>query len=102
RRYCTDGEWPREGSSGGLEWPVATRAARNKEVPSMATGTASRTSKSQSPKRAAGQRAEVQGSNEGIAKRAFEKFMGRGGVHGFDQQDWFDAQDELIAESREK
>ncbi len=39
---------------------------------------------------------------EEIAQRAFEKFMGRGCVDGFDQQDWFDAEDELKAEYRER
>ena len=38
---------------------------------------------------------------EEIARRAFEKFVTRGFVHGFDQQDWFDAEEELTAEYRE-
>ena len=39
---------------------------------------------------------------EEIARRAFEKFAARGYVHGFDQQDWFDAEEELIAEFRDR
>ena len=39
---------------------------------------------------------------EEIAKRAFEKYAGRGYVHGFHEQDWFDAEDELRAEYIEK
>ncbi len=39
---------------------------------------------------------------EDIATRAFEKFDARGYVHGFDQQDWFDAEEELIAEFRDR
>ena len=45
---------------------------------------------------------EIQIPDEEIAKRAFEKFAGRGFVHGFDQQDWFDSEDELRAEYREQ
>jgi hypothetical protein len=40
--------------------------------------------------------------HEQIAKRAYEKFAGRGYVHGFQDQDWFDAEDELRAEYRER
>lgn len=39
---------------------------------------------------------------EDIATRAFEKFATRGYVHGFDEQDWFDAEEELIAEYRDR
>jgi Protein of unknown function (DUF2934) len=46
--------------------------------------------------------AEVVVSHDDIAKRAFEKFAGRGYVHGFDERDWFDAEDELRAEYRER
>jgi hypothetical protein len=45
---------------------------------------------------------EVQVPCQEIAKRAYEKFAGRGYVHGFHEQDWYDAEDELRAESRER
>ena len=35
---------------------------------------------------------------ERIAQRAYEKWMKRGCVHGFDQQDWTDAEKELMLE----
>jgi Protein of unknown function (DUF2934) len=34
-----------------------------------------------------------------IAHRAYEKFIARGSVHGFDQEDWLTANDELVAEA---
>jgi hypothetical protein len=34
-----------------------------------------------------------------IAKRAFEKFKGRGGDHGRDKEDWAAARSELISET---
>jgi hypothetical protein len=37
-------------------------------------------------------------SNASIAKRAYEKFMARGRIHGFDREDWTEAREELIAE----
>ncbi len=37
-------------------------------------------------------------SNEAIAKRAYEKFLARGGVHGSHEQDWLEAERELKAE----
>jgi hypothetical protein len=45
---------------------------------------------------------EIQVPHEEIAKRAFEKFAGRGFVHGFQDQDWYDAEDELRSEYRER
>jgi hypothetical protein len=38
-------------------------------------------------------------SEAAIAKRAFEKFMARGCAHGFDQEDWTGAEQELNAEA---
>jgi hypothetical protein len=38
-------------------------------------------------------------SDEAIAKRAYEKFLTRGCTHGFDQEDWATATQELIAET---
>lgn len=38
-------------------------------------------------------------SEDVIAKRAFEKFMARGCTHGFDQEDWAAAEQELTAEA---
>ena len=36
---------------------------------------------------------------EAIAKRAYEKWLTRGGRHGADQQDWFEAERELWAKA---
>jgi hypothetical protein len=38
---------------------------------------------------------------DAIAKRAYEKFLARGGEHGFDQLDWFEAEKELVIEAAE-
>ena len=38
-------------------------------------------------------------SEDAIAKRAYEKFMARGCAHGFDQEDWAAAEQELNAEA---
>jgi hypothetical protein len=38
-------------------------------------------------------------ANEAIAKRAYEKFVGRGSVHGRDEEDWANAKAELISEA---
>ncbi len=40
----------------------------------------------------------VQISHEAIAKRAYEKFLARGGKHGNDLKDWLEAERELKAE----
>jgi hypothetical protein len=40
-------------------------------------------------------------SNEAVARRAYEKFMARGQVHGLDREDWTEAREELIAEEFE-
>ncbi len=40
-------------------------------------------------------------SEEAIGRRAYEKFQARGCVHGFDKEDWADAQRELMAEAAE-
>jgi len=37
-------------------------------------------------------------SRERIAMRAYEKWMQRGCVHGYDMQDWVDAEKELMEE----
>jgi len=37
---------------------------------------------------------------EAIAKRAYEKFLERGGTHGDDWRDWFEAEEELKARAR--
>ena len=36
--------------------------------------------------------------DEAIAKRAYDKFMARGQIHGFDREDWAEAREELSAE----
>jgi hypothetical protein len=38
-------------------------------------------------------------SDEAIARRAYEKFLARGCVHGSDQADWVQATQELLAEA---
>ena len=38
-------------------------------------------------------------SPETIAKRAYDKFLARGQVHGFDREDWTLAHRELIGEA---
>ncbi len=39
--------------------------------------------------------------SEEIAKRAYEKFLERGSVHGFDKQDWDEARREVLAHKSE-
>lgn len=74
----------------------------------MATFAARPTTKAPSRKRtgqpepAASPALDGQIRQEDIAMRAFEKFASRGYVHGFDQQDWLDAEEELIAEFRDR
>ena len=73
----------------------------------MATFAAQPSTKPSSRKRAAGSAStrpasEVQISQEDVAQRAYEKFVARGYVHGFDRQDWIDAEEELIAEYRDR
>ena len=63
-------------------------------------------SKSQSSKRSPSSAASVPHPStpavpdEAIAKRAYEKFLARGCVHGHDQGDWLAAEQELIAEAQ--
>jgi Protein of unknown function (DUF2934) len=53
------------------------------------------------PAGAAAQRAAAMTvSDQAIAQRAYEKFLARGGAHGFDQEDWTEAERELTAEAR--
>jgi hypothetical protein len=40
-------------------------------------------------------------SEEAIAKRAYERFLSRGCVHGLDKEDWTVASRELLAEATE-
>lgn len=37
-----------------------------------------------------------------VARRAYERYQIRGGGHGFDQQDWLEAERELIAAQNEE
>jgi hypothetical protein len=37
-----------------------------------------------------------------VARRAYERYRTRGGAHGQDQQDWFEAERELIAAQMEE
>ena len=39
--------------------------------------------------------ARNESKSEQIARRAYEIFLSRGGEHGRDQEDWFQAEDEL-------
>lgn len=39
--------------------------------------------------------------SEAIARRAFELYQHRGGEDGHDWEDWFQAEDETLAHSRE-
>jgi len=59
-----------------------------------------RPSKTRPTKRAAA--TELQIPFDEIAKRAYEKFVTRGAIDGFHEQDWFDAEDELRAEYRDR
>jgi len=43
---------------------------------------------------------ELHSSHEAIAVRAYEIFMGRGGVHGRDLEHWFEAERQLMEESQ--
>jgi Protein of unknown function (DUF2934) len=45
--------------------------------------------------RAAAPRASRELDSEQIARRAYERFEARGGEHGRDQEDWFNAEQEL-------
>jgi hypothetical protein len=38
--------------------------------------------------------------DDAIAKRAYEKFVAGGSVHGRDEEDWATAKEELMAEAR--
>jgi hypothetical protein len=38
-------------------------------------------------------------TNAAISKRAYEKFLARGSVHGLDKEDWLMANDELVLEA---
>ena len=38
-------------------------------------------------------------SQETIAKRAYEKYVARGCEPGFEQQDWYEAEQELLGEA---
>jgi hypothetical protein len=63
---------------------------------------ASRTTKSgngSSPAAAAQRIDALTVSDEAIAVRAYEKYVSRGRVHGFDREDWVAAHRELISEA---
>lgn len=46
------------------------------------------------------QQAQAQVPAEAVARRAFEKFVARGGNHGNDWKDWFEAERELKTEAQ--
>lgn len=37
---------------------------------------------------------------DAVARRAYEIYMGRGGEHGLDQDDWYRAEAELLGKNR--
>ena len=41
-------------------------------------------------------------SDEEVAKRAYQKFLDRGGAHGFDREDWAEAHHELATATVER
>jgi hypothetical protein len=41
-------------------------------------------------------------SDEAIAHRAYHRFLARGCTHGFDREDWEEANRELVAEASRK
>ena len=74
------------------QWGTKSKAARS---PSSRTdGKAPTTSWGRQAK--TGRRAVT---TETIAKRAYEKWLARGGKHGNDQGDWFEAERELLTET---
>jgi hypothetical protein len=40
----------------------------------------------------------MKSSKEEIAKRAYQKYLERGGKHGLDQNDWYEAEREIMKE----
>lgn len=46
----------------------------------------------------AGERIPHAALHEEIARRAFELFLARGGAHGYDLGDWFQAEREVLSE----
>jgi Protein of unknown function (DUF2934) len=75
-----------------------SRANGKTQAAAAATSSASKAPKAVSAPVA--DRALASVSSEAIAKRAYEKYVARGGAHGSDQEDWAAAERELIAESR--
>lgn len=47
------------------------------------------------PIQQADERSATAGDTERISQRAYERFQARGGEHGHDQEDWFEAEREL-------
>ncbi|MBK8011672.1 MAG: DUF2934 domain-containing protein [Deltaproteobacteria bacterium] len=45
---------------------------------------------------------QSEASSSSIAERAYAKFIARGSINGADQEDWFEAQEELRAELTQK
>jgi hypothetical protein len=66
----------------------------------MATHTQKATSNGHAHKAAPAAKAhsDARPSGEEIAKRAYEKFLGRQGEHGHDNEDWLAAEQELMTQ----
>lgn len=43
---------------------------------------------------------ETSVSMDAVAGRAYEKYLSRAGEHGHDQEDWYEAERELLIESK--
>jgi hypothetical protein len=67
-----------------------------------ARSTSKPTSRKRTEKAAQGTATPSELGHEEIAKRAYEKFLARGCMHGYDVQDWLDAEEEVSAEFREQ
>jgi hypothetical protein len=51
---------------------------------------------------AASESADAANVTDSVARRAFELFLARGGVHGYDLEDWFTAERQLNSRSAPK
>ena len=82
-------------------YPSVSQPSRAKDKAQVAGAVASNASKPFKTAPVAGaDHANGSTSSDAIAKRAYEKYVARGGAHGSDQEDWAEAERELIAESR--
>ncbi|MGA9521374.1 MAG: DUF2934 domain-containing protein [Myxococcaceae bacterium] len=61
----------------------------------QSTSSTSTPSKSQKPESSQANNLLRGPAREEIARRAYELYLARGGVHGYEQEDWFQAEREL-------